>query len=350
MENKQLPAHEPLIKGFLFFAYPLSIIGVDEKTHPWILSNFIQTCFDKDFSKSPVPFTFYSYDFTMSPWLKHEKVQRKTVDHLSKDIVNFIKTCINDNKYVQLYLDEYHVPNRVDSNKFHYIHENLIYGYDDEKRNFTILGFNENMIFKSTTISYEQFLRAYLGVTNQIESKILNQQLHPNSIDIFNIINMFEFNNNGNYSFNKKLVLESLKDYKEGNNTSERFAMIREPWDRAYGMDCYKHFINYFERLLNNEAIYDIRFLHNLWEHKLLMSKRVDFMQKNNYINLESDTIKKFETIEKKVLSLRNTMIKYSMTNNRYELELILSTLPTIAELDGRLTDILIENLTDFSS
>ncbi|MGG3523971.1 hypothetical protein COM13_29300 [Bacillus pseudomycoides] len=350
MENKQLPVHEPLIKGFLFFAYPLSIIGADEKTHPWILSNFIQTCFDKDFAKSPVPFTFYSYDFTMSPWLKYEKMQRKTVDHLSKDIMNFIKSCIDNNKYVHLYLDEYHVPNRVNFNKLNFTHENLIYGYDDMKRTFTILGFNENMIFKSTIISYDQFLKAYLGVTSLIESKILNQELHPNSIDIFNTINTFEFNNDGNYSFNKKLVLESLKDYKEGNNTSERFEMIREPWDRAYGMDCYKHFINYFEMLLNNEAFYDIRFLHNLWEHKLLMSKRVDFMQKNNYINLEPDTIKKFETIEKKVLSLRNTMIKYFMTNNRSEIELILSTLPKIAELDGHLTNILIESLSEFSS
>ncbi|PFR39992.1 hypothetical protein [Bacillus thuringiensis] len=348
MESKQLPIHEPLIKGFLFFAYPFSILGSNEKTYPWIFSNFIQTCFDKNFSESPVPFTFYTYDFTICPWLKHEKIKRNTVSQLSQDIVKFIKSCIDNNKYVHLYLDEYHVPNRMAYRDFNLAHENFIYGYDDVNCTFNILGFDEKIIYKSTTISYDQFYKAYLGVEDLIESKIFNQELHSNSIDIFNTINIFEFNSGGEYSFNKKLVIDSLKDYKEGNNTSERFSMIREPWDRAYGMDCYKHFIGYFEMLLNNEADYDIRFLHNLWEHKLLMSKRVDFMQKNNYINLEQDTISKFERIEQEAFALRNIMVKYSITNNRSEIELILTKLPEIAELDSYLTDALIKNLTAF--
>ncbi|GAA0137792.1 hypothetical protein YSY43_46330 [Paenibacillus sp. YSY-4.3] len=334
-----LPISEPAAKGFLFFAYPLSILGNNERTYPWIMSNFIQVCFDKDFKNSPVPFTFYSYDFSVSPWLKHEKIFRNTLQDISADIVTLIKACINNGKYVHLYLDERYVVNRRAYQKFSFIHENFIYGYDDDISAFHILGFDQNGQYVSSVLTYKQLLSAYQGVGDIIAANEFHQELHPASIDIFNTIQIFELNLAVEYSFNKQLVLSTLKEYLNGDNTSNWFAMLREPWDRVYGMECYSYIQKYYELLLKEEAGYDIRYLHNLWEHKQLMTKRVQYMKEQGHTELGEGEVEEFRNLEQELFGLRNAMIKYSLTNQKTLIEHIYFKLPEMAQLEQSLIE-----------
>lgn len=344
MKCARLPIQDPLIKGYLFFAYPHSILANEAKTYPWILSNYIQTCFDKDYANSPVPFTFYTFDYTICPWLKHEKLYRSTVEKLSSDILSFAKNCIHNKKYLYLYLDEYDVPNRKAYKKFSFIHENLVFGYDDGTSTFDILGFDEDSIFRATTISYKQFVSAFLDVERLIQLNDIHQQLHPNSIEVFNMLHIFEINPHAHYPFNPKLVIATLKDYLESKNTSDWFAMLREPWDRVYGLECYAYIINYYESLLKDEADYDVRYLHNLWEHKMLMTKRVEYMQENKFIDLSGEVIQKFKYIEDETFALRNNMIRYSITKDKNYIKRIISKLQEIYEMESFVIGMLIRS------
>jgi len=211
---------------------------------------------------SPVPFSFYSYDFTICPWLKHEKMLRNPLAYHKGDMIDFIKSYIRHGKYVHLYLDEYHVPQRMAYQVFNFLHENLIFGYDDETETFDIVGFDDKIIFKQTKVSYTDFSSAYEDVDVLLNSPTAKS----GQFRFFNTINVFEKNSNAQYAFNSKLIVETLYDYLEGHNMSNRFSMLREPWDRSYGMEGYHYIKSYYELLLQNRVSCDVRYLHNLWE------------------------------------------------------------------------------------
>ncbi|SDF91695.1 hypothetical protein SAMN04488542_12058 [Fontibacillus panacisegetis] len=341
-----LPCSEPIIKGYLFFAFPLSIIGYNEKTAPWILSNYIQMRFDKDYINSPVPYTFYAYEHHISPWLCDEEFSRNILNFFEFDIISWVKNCIEQKKYVYLYLDEYYMPGRTSFGKLNFAHENLIFGYNDDLESFDVLGFDDKGIFKPVQLTYDKFVDAYMGIEKMIyNEKFNNQNTTEESIYYFNTVKLFRFNNSGQYSFNYKLTKNTLRDYTNGTNTSELFSMVREPYSHfVFGIDCYSYIHDYYKSLLKKEVGFDVRYIHNVWEHKLLMTKRVEYMNNNKRIELSQDIVSQFKTVENRALILRNLMLKFRLNGNNKHIHSIMDGLSEIAEQEVFLINTVLQN------
>ena len=299
MGKKKLPIEKPPVYGYQFYAYPLAIILNHEEAYPWFYSNYIQVAFDKEF-KSPVPFCFYMYDHTICPWLKVQKLQRDLIKFTNQDIIDFVIKSLNENYYVYLNVDEYYIPDRRTYKKRHFSHDILVYGYDINSETFDVLGFNKNVSFKSSKVSFSEFRKSYLYLEN-IENEC-------------NQVYLYKFNPEGEYEFNKKLVIESLEDYLHSRNTSEKFSMLLEPWERFYGMESYKQLYNYFEALIQGEVYIDIRNTHILWEHKKVMASRINFMLENQII--ETKIYQDAKKIEDRALIIRNMFVKYSLVKD----------------------------------
>ncbi|MNO50748.1 hypothetical protein D3C76_411320 [compost metagenome] len=346
MDRIILPYSDPIIKGYLFFAFPLSIIGYNEKTAPWVLSNYIQMRFDKDFINSPVPYTFYAYEHHLSPWLLDEEFSRNTLNFFKFDIVSWVKNCIDQKKYVYIYLDEYYMPGRTCFGKVNYAHENLIFGYDDNLQLFDVLGFDDQNIFKPVQLTYDNFVEAYMGIEKMIYNEKFNKQnTTEESLNYFNTVKLFRVNHSGLYAFNYKLTTNTLKDYVNGTNTSELFSMILEPkWHFVFGTDCYSYIHEYHKSLLNKEVDFDVRYIHNVWEHKLLMTKRIEYMNNNKVIEISQDIVGQFKSVENRALSLRNLMLKFRFSEDPKHIHSIMDGLSQIAEQEVYLINKVLQN------
>lgn len=107
----------------------------------WMLSNYIQlNCHDDIYRDRDVFFAFYGDIGIYSPYLKVQKLSWSYVRMLGMDLIPLFKKSIELGCYLYFKLDEFYVPNRRTFGKSHYIHDNLILGYDEEC--FIVLGYN----------------------------------------------------------------------------------------------------------------------------------------------------------------------------------------------------------------
>lgn len=219
-----------------------------------------------------------------------------------KEIVDFVVDSIDRGYYVYLNVDEYFIPDRGCYHKQHFSHDTLVHGYDLESRTFKILGFNKIGSYESTDVSFKEFSQSYHSL-----DKIENH-CHQ--------IYLYQYNQDGKYDFNAKLVKETLEDYLYSRNTSERFSMLAEPWDRAYGMESYDCLQKYFQDLLANKIHTDIRHLHILWEHKSCMRLRTEYMYENGFIE-NPNFIEAAKLIEHKAFMVKKLFLKYFLSGKR---------------------------------
>ena len=295
------------IKGFVF---SLSILATNEAYLPWFYSQHIQIYFSKKHIQKGTPIIdFYrppNNRLLPAPLLETRWLDRDLVSIVNEDIVHFVIKCINKNYYIQLYLNEFYMPNKSNYKKRKYIHETLIYGYDLCSEIFYIAGYNKMGQYISSKLNFFDFRKAYMTIEcSDLEKAYMKVSYSPNHMAK---IGLLKYENNRHYGFDLYLVSEQLKDYIESNNTSERFRMLDTPEDGIYGMKTYSYLIYC---LLHKKYRYDIRLIHILWEHKKCMLNRLIYMEDKNYINPSEKLSIKYTKIEKKVANLRLIMLRF---------------------------------------
>lgn len=298
--QKLLGIEKADIISYQFLAYPLAIIKQNKFSEQWSFSNFIQLCFNEDFDH-PVPFCFYIHDYSNNPYLKTEKVSRNTLANNKINIVEFTKNAIKNNQYVYLCVNEYYVDERKAYKLYPRDHDILIYGFNDQTKNFNVLGFNSELIFSETLLSYDNFENAYKHLT-EIDNEHLNQ------------IFLYELRTDCHYKLEISEIIMQLKDYLYSKNTSSRLAMLASPLDRYYGLNCYKQLHSYVDQLKYLEKI-NIKNFHVLYEHKSLMLKRIIYLQDNGFVSKENELSNDYihnELLRKSEI-LRNLALKYSI-------------------------------------
>ena len=294
------------IKGFVF---SLSILATNEVYLPWFYSQHIQIYFSKKHIQKGTPIIdFYrppNNRLLPAPLLETRWLDRDLISVVNEDIVHFVIKCIDKNYYIQLYLNEFYMPNKSNYKKRKYIHETLIHGYDLCYETFDIAGYNKMGQYISSKLNFSYFKKAYMTIEYaDLEKAYMKVSYSPNHTAK---IGLLKYENNRHYEFDLYLVSEQLRDYIESNNTSERFRILDTPEDGIYGMKIYSYLIYC---LLHKKHRYDIRLIHILWEHKKCMLNRLIYMENKDYIDPSEKLSIKYAKIEKKVANLRLVMLR----------------------------------------
>ncbi|MFK4011558.1 cysteine peptidase family C39 domain-containing protein [Bacillus cereus] len=301
--NKILPVNENcVVNCYHFESFPLAIISNYEEATPWINSNYIQLCMHKDFLTAPVPFKFYIFDYAIVPWLKTQRLDREIFPLMNRSIVDFVKDAIKQDYYVYLNVDEYFIPNRRSYKTQHFSHDLLVFGFEDSKNEFKILGYDHNFKYRTTEVSYSEFKKGFLNLDN---IKNCCPQIY-----------LYKFNKDVKYNFNIEVVIDFLEDYLFCVRTSKRYDSLAEPEDLVFGLECYDYLQLYLSTLLDSHNQADVRMFHKLLEHKLCMLNRIEFLQEKKYIDIESDIYLKYKDIANQALIAKTLIIKYNMTKN----------------------------------
>lgn len=311
------------VTSYLTYSLPLCGILADERRYHWFYNHFIQL-----FTLSGKGDSFW-IDYLEDRDFYREVVEYAILDWESlkdePDIVKFLKDKIDSGYYVVIILDEYYLPKNSNYQERHYLHQRMVYGYDNTKQEMKAIAFDDLENFTILAYNYETIRDAYeIGKSyyevSELWVKKENVELvKPNFHEV---------------SFDWKSFLTDLNVYLSGNGD---YSKIR-PMDRlvfgdqaSFNCNVYPEFIRHLN--INAE---NFRYMYLLAEHKGVMYKRLRFVAEN--FNLTGETgelIEQYYQVARKFIVARNLYIKQAMKAVFYNDQ------SSGQEMTGKIVDIL---------
>lgn len=286
------------------------IIGVQVKLNDsaymyWLFSNYIQLSCDNENMDVKVQY-FYglkkNWEYYTSNYFVNFSIKKKSeLSYWGIGILEYIKYCICQSRYVETWINQYFVYGRKEYHKKHHFHQNLIYGFSDETQELYILGYTNNGLMAVDRITYQDFLdnRNY-----NVEKDILIE---------------YEIEMDGEgYDFDIKYITEMVYQYLTGTNSS-LFCHHLLPGDkRKYGIHIYDELM---ERKGIKNILGDRRITHIIYEHKECMKKRLEYMRERGFFSTVQTEllIEKLNPMISYAKKLRNISLKYAMVERTQE-------------------------------
>lgn len=156
-QQKILPLDlSPESVTYLLYSTRLAILQTDKTVKEWLLQYFINI---KLFYNESY-FNYYFFDEELEQVLGLEEISYSDVSE-EESILVYTKKKLDKGIYVNVHLDEFYLSEKDNFERRHYVHENLIYGYDDNKKILYAYGFTRNQKIDAFSLSYEEFLLAF---------------------------------------------------------------------------------------------------------------------------------------------------------------------------------------------
>lgn len=297
------------IKTYNNIAYPLSIIfGNIPDANDWLFTKSFRLKYGSEVSDITLNLP-YNID-----WDCFEKNIVK--NSMSKD--DIMDEILREN-YVYLAVDEKFIPKRLNYQKKNFIHDILVYGFDDVQNSFYVIGFDEQQNYICQPVDY---------ATLETAINSANSVISYNSFD-------YEFFGAGN-NFSLKLKPSNCSVPTVDSPILQQLLLDFLKGDKFYshtGFVCYSGIIIYEKMLQDEEALLDFRNWNILKEHKefifMYLQKhfpklinQMKFAESiNHVIKCLNLSIKyRFDKKESSRISLqKNTQILYELDKNIFE-------------------------------
>ncbi|MCL2253059.1 MAG: hypothetical protein FWC09_01320 [Lachnospiraceae bacterium] len=241
----------------------LEITYSGNQFYNWLFSNFIQLCGGTASQSQPVMYCAYphkSYDFyPLNPFINILMEQTDIFKVYGFSLWEYIIININKGRYLEFFLEEIFIPKtNAYKNGHNYVHQNLIYGYDDEKKELNIINFyGGKQIY--LTVAYKDFEKAFKFSDNDY---IYIYEYYVNKVG---------------YNMNLERIYNMIQHYLSGEDYIKMgLGMFSEPVDLVYGIKLYDDYIKdqkSIDILLNDSLISYI-----FYEHKKIMQERIKYL------------------------------------------------------------------------
>lgn len=312
----------PMITSFTTDAHMLAILNNYPITEEWIFNNYINLWGEKlDDIDEQLYIRFGSWFIRKScPYFKINTYYKEFFESIKCNIIEFIISKIQLGRYLNISYDQFYIPNSPKYMKYHFQHQLLIYGYDKTLKTFYIADF-----YASSRYSFEN------ASFDSVELAIIN------SLNLDNFLcDEIEFYYT-NYKFNNDFLYNSLNNLLHSKNNvlqNENIFIsdieIQRIQENKYtfGMENYNLLKNTLLGLLNgNNKFNDVKPLHIIFQHKVIMSERLKFLAKKKLINPNDDIINEYVNLQNISNLCRNLFMKYQVTHDNKLLNKIISNL-----------------------
>lgn len=262
-----LPIKSPPITVYQQIALPLMVAMLNPASENWFYSNYIQvSCVNRDYyvthksKDTALHYNFYNPEIT-SPWgADHICIEGREQLYLFRN-PNFIKDTIRAGWYIYTDADMFYIDGSDTLQNFHYPHDLMIYGYDEE--NVYIYMYDESKLV-SHTVSFEHFIKGYY-------SEYCDEDWYRNRAILFKPNNMES-------TVNIERIRWQMHDYINGLETfsRERPNIFAPNSLMVHGFNTYTEFEKLFDYVFENKRKYLRRTdTYCLYEHKKVMFERV---------------------------------------------------------------------------
>ena len=87
--------------------------------------------------------------------------------------------------------------------------------------------------------------------------------------------------------------------------------------DTTFGVEVYDVALSrIMQQMEADEPDFDVRALHIMYDHKVLMLERIKYLMANGYLNYDEDLITSYKEVVKNMKAARNLLIKISINED----------------------------------
>jgi hypothetical protein len=304
------------VTSYLHYHLPLCIILGNDQFLPWVYGHFTNICLRKDLEgknqiKGLVRADYLENKFLFSDIATLTNFSFKTLKSMVTDCTGYIVDKINQNFYVIIYLDEFHIPNKTFYGINHYVHQSLIYGYDLDREVFLAVGFDKKNLLCEMEYGFGDFLKAYHGAFEYYIYGTPWAEL--TAMTLFRLKNFKKAPGFSPAEFRKTIIdyLDSKEDPSQVNNIYKGEAI-------TYGIKLFQEFADQLELCHTGESIIDYRAFHLFSERANSFLTRLIYLN-DNYKLPEgmNGLIGEYEKIAKSFNSIRLSILKQSLKKNK---------------------------------
>ena len=320
------------VTTYLNYSLPLCAILSDSNLYAWFYEHFIQIYTltdndgnlwidyleDRNFYKNITEYEIYGCN------------ELKSVE----SIINLVTNRINLQYYVIVYVDEYYLPGKESYRKSHFLHQLMIYGYDNENKTLKTIAFNKNKDFIETEYTYEQFVESY-------EEAKIYYDLSP--VWVTNeTLELIRIKAIDSYEFNTQLFLKELKCYLSNQGDYSKIRqnnLIINGKKATFNYAIYDDLLFHLNNLIQGKITMDYRYMHLMFEHKDIMYKRLKYISSkykvsdklNELINeYLTEVTNSFELARN--LFLKQMIVIRSTDNKSYANEILLNIINIVKQ------------------
>ncbi|QLG40049.1 hypothetical protein HW560_19325 [Paenibacillus sp. E222] len=317
MNALQLPVLNPPLKGFLRWAYTLSITSAHEETIPWYYSNFIQLSCKKTFLEDGRQFYIDFFrgqpnelNFN-NPFLLTCSVNYTILEHLALDAwPQFFTDQIRNGYYCVVFLDEAKLTPAAAYQQEPFPHHLFLYGFDWDNRFFDASMFDHTGVYRNVQIPFKEFLDAIHSMRH-----LLREGLTADHHTYF-----YKYEPHSPYPFDRIVALDQLHDYLNGETHLNRINYNPDN-EQAFGINVYDYLQMYYDAVESNDPRLgdrnDVRHLHVLWEHKKMMSERIAYLIEEGMIPYDEELVNGYQDITTRAMKLRDQYIRHEIREDK---------------------------------
>lgn len=295
--------------------------------YEWLFSNYINLYYRKI---DPIKLDFITnsvkdyHNITYNYFIDANIDTEDEIKKLGFTLKDYIKKQIDLGRYVYVRVND-NINFGVPDTSQKYFHQNLIYGYDDEKGCFYNLYYDYGII-KKCQYTYENF-----------ESE--RNQTTDRDVYVFKYNPGYE-----TYTLNKKNVLNEYKEFLAGNCFTHPSPVLNEA-DIVMG-------INSFKKMTTDEEVEtvarDVRISHTLYEFAICSTKRVEYYFYKKLISFDYYNILNSlsSQLENACLNLRNSILRMRLRKN-YNYEKIKQYMVQIYEIEKSFAETMVLALSN---
>jgi polyketide synthase PksN len=310
------------VNSYLNRAYPLCILFCYDH-FAWYNTHMLQICaqiFDNNYVILDYQEEFYFFKKVMD----FSCIGYKQVNHV-ENITDYIIEKIDNGVYVNVCMDEYYLKTKESYMKNHFVHETLIFGYDNLNRRFLGMGFDNDGFFNTYYIEYDNFNKAFE------EGKIYYKESAPYAEN--SALTFYTPRKDTHYMYDIGEFLYGLNCYLESRGNRDRVSVIvpqnsdniqLDKMNVQYGVNAVRTAIDRFKKITDNQILIDYRSIHLLAEHKKGMLARLEFAaccrdkegNTKELIERYKEIVNDFESIRIKVLEMVSRQVGNIEENN----------------------------------
>lgn len=324
-ENKILKVTMPEITSYPIYAHFLAIMQTHAETRDWILSSFMQIC-----SNSKV-LNFYDFNYTSSPFLKVQRIEKAFLKEWSIDIMHFIFKSITQGFYVYLlvkkrYIAAYGLSNLVTDNQDESVHNIMIYGFD----------MREKVFYIADNFAHGKYAFSKCGFSDLEEAIRHMRQEDENQGGFNGTVELIKYRGDFCPDLSVKRIYEGLSDYYECRPTGMWNIMHINNYNRNrkwyFGQECFE----YIEIKIRELDWFSIQDFHLMWEHKVHLRNVFEYLIEMQYIH-DAEAVCEMDSIAQKTLCARNLITKYNTTGKSSIKDSIIEQYKNIRENESKL-------------
>ena len=313
---------DPPITTYPSIANILSLLW-DRKDNimPWFVDHFIQLVVRPNHEDTFGDFydhadidTYYRTIFGL-PGLGWMRVNSETVHY---DVFSdYVEKQVNNGYALEACLDRYYFPFAENYQQYHKKHSSFIYGYDNDKDEIYIADFFSDNIYSGAL--YERKVITY---------KQLNDSM--NNDGIINLMKAWD----DHYDVNFKLMRKGFDDYLNSTDSMFRFEFSNKDYNHGaiFGLAYYDYLADSFAE----KSFLDTRMFHILYDHKKMMSLRLECLEKMHVF--DGETIAELKSMNdlltEETRVLRDAVFKYQIRESDKLKERILNRISKLKDMD----------------